>query len=83
MKGGWIGRSSLRRPLEPGKGIVRAPALAQGDRELRLDARILAGSCRSLERSDGLSWMALQQQRATKQMLGGRMLRNAAEHVAG
>jgi hypothetical protein len=27
--------------------------------------------------------MALQQQRATKQMQGGRVLRNAAEDVAG
>jgi hypothetical protein len=83
VKGSRIGRSSLRRALEADESIVRASALSQGDGELRLDGWILAGSCRSLERSDGLPWMTLQQQRATKQMQGGRMLRNAAEDVAG
>ena len=83
MKGSRIGRSSLRRAPEPGKGIVRASSLSQGDGELRLDGWILASSCRSLERSNGLSCMALQQQRATKQMQSGRMLRNADEDVAG
>ena len=83
MKGSRIGRSSLRRAPEVDESIVRASAPSQGNGELRLDGWILAGSCRSLERSDGLPWMALQQQRATKQMQGARMLRNAAEDVAG
>jgi hypothetical protein len=83
VKGSRIGRSSLRRAPKPGKSIVRASALSQGDGELRLHGWILAGSYCSLERSDGLSWMALQQQRATKQMQRRRMLWNAGEHAAG
>ena len=83
MKGSRIGRSSFRRAPKPGKSIVRASALSQGDGELRLDGWILVGSYCSLERSDGLPWMALQQQRATKQMQRRRMLRNAGEHAAG
>ena len=66
VKGSRIGRSSLRRAPEADESIVRASALSQGNGELCLDGWILVGSRRSLERSDGLPWMTLQQQRATK-----------------
>lgn len=66
-------RRSFDGTLEPDQGLVDQPGLPQGDGELRLDFRVMAGACRLLKRRYGFLRPGLHEQRVAEELGRFRM----------